>query len=623
MWHWESDTVAYFSKIPRIYSKGLCNYLSDVVKRLEIVDCPCRNPATDLLLCELNPKRDDVVQSVTISALNTTTVLSLSRVPLMTCPTQHVTHESFVCDQESVCRTLNNTETWYKNYCPLPRAMQQPYFYCGGVFRNFIPYGLVCDFRMDCHRGADEYFCVHSPCPNTMFDCGQGQCVDMTKRCNGDADCVKNTDEEACQETLGAVIIPPPALVRFELPKGMVISPLPGNDTRCPDSHFPCLAEQYCLPVYMRCNGINDCAHHEDEVGCHEFTCPGFYRCRGTDRTICVHVSDLCDGLPQCPKRDDELMCDVACPPSCACHHGAFTCTDTFDVRSFPFLRYLEARGGGLQQNDLTDNLMLVHLGVQACDLVYADVYIWKEEDWRKSSVCSIAGFLSLLSSEVSAFIICIITLDRFLVLRFPFSQIRFGATSAHVACAIIWTLGFTLALIPLLPATSHWQFYSQTGICIPLPITRADFAGHTYSFSVMIVGNLVLFVLIAVGQSLVHWSIRAAVISKQFSNMVISNDNAKSKEAVIARRLLTIVMTDFLCWFPIGLCGLLAAVDVAVPGEVNVAMAIFVLPLNSALNPFIYTLNIYLEKRQKAKELRLQKILLARIKMAQATAQS
>ncbi|KAL8585873.1 hypothetical protein ACOMHN_056468 [Nucella lapillus] len=131
-----------------------------------------------------------------------------------------------------------------------------------------------------------------------------------------------------------------------------------------------------------------------------------------------------------------------------------------------------------------------------------------------------------------------------------------------------------------------------------------------------MIVCNLVLFMLIAVGQSLIYWSVRSNAISEQKKkDMNKGSEGVKSKEAIIAIRLLTVAMSDFLCWFPIGLCGLLAAVDVVISGEVNVAMAIFVLPLNSALNPFLYTLNIILEKRKKAQELRLQNILHAHLK--------
>ena len=86
-----------------------------------------------------------------------------------------------------------------------------------------------------------------------------------------------------------------------------------------------------------------------------------------------------------------------------------------------------------------------------------------------------------------------------------------------------------------------------------------------------------------------------------------------KQQDVTIARRLITVAVSDFLCWFPIGLLGLLASVKIPIPGEVNVAMAIFILPLNSALNPFLYTFNMLLEKRQKEKERYMLKYLESR----------
>nr|KAG5688136.1 hypothetical protein BaRGS_010477 [Batillaria attramentaria] len=250
---------------------------------------------------------------------------------------------------------------------------------------------------------------------------------------------------------------------------------------------------------------------------------------------------------------------------------------------------------------------MGVYLAViGVADRLYQGNYLWKDREWKHSTACKAAGFLSLLSSEVSAFIICLITLDRFLVLRFPFSHFHFKWRSAHVACVIVWAVGLVLAAVPLLPVTSHWEFYSQTGICIPLPITRNDFAGHTYSFSVVIILNFVLFLMIAVGQVFIYWSIRT-------NSITASDTTKKSKDLTIARRLITIAISDFLCWFPIGLLGLLAADGVPVPGEVNVTMAIVVLPINSALNPFLYTLNMLLESRRRAHERRMTRLILSR----------
>ena len=211
------------------------------------------------------------------------------------------------------------------------------------------------------------------------------------------------------------------------------------------------------------------------------------------------------------------------------------------------------------------------------------------------------------MSSEVSAFLICLITLDRFLALRFPLGNLHFSPGCSLVACATVWMVGIALATIPLLPMTSHWEFYSQTGICIPLPFTTSErFQGYGYSFGVMIILNLVLFLLIAVGQALVYWSVR--------SNSVSSSKKTGSRDAAIARRLTTIVLSDFLCWFPVGLLGLLAATGTPIPGELDVAVAIFVLPFNSALNPFLYTFNVLMEKRLKAQEACLLKRLETRM---------
>ena len=41
-----------------------------------------------------------------------------------------------------------------------------------------------------------------------------------------------------------------------------------------------------------------------------------------------------------------------------------------------------------------------------------------------------------------------------------------------------------------------------------------------------------------------------------------------------------------------------------------NVAIAIFILPLNSALNPFLYTFNMILDRRRKEKERQILKYL-------------
>nr|KAG5709203.1 hypothetical protein BaRGS_017955 [Batillaria attramentaria] len=214
------------------------------------------------------------------------------------------------------------------------------------------------------------------------------------------------------------------------------------------------------------------------------------------------------------------------------------------------------------------------------------------------------AGFLGFVSSEVSAFAICLVTLDRFLVLCFPLkSNLHMKTMSAATACIFAWVAGVMLAAVPLM---AQWEFYGQSGICLPLPITRQQYQGQQYAFGIFIVLNFVLFLLIGTAQVFIYLSVRVA--SSKFGT------DRRQQELTIARRLFLIVFTDFLCWFPIGLLGLLANHDLPIPGEANVWAAIFVLPLNSALNPFLYTLNGLAERREKQREAARMRKMLAKL---------
>ena len=254
------------------------------------------------------------------------------------------------------------------------------------------------------------------------------------------------------------------------------------------------------------------------------------------------------------------------------------------------------------------DLLMGIYMTIiGAADAHYLGRYLWEQDLWTESSLCKAAGLMALLSSEVSVFIICLVTVDRFLVLRFPFQhRLHLTSRSAMVLCGFVWTVGAMLAVVPLLPITKHWEFYSQTGICLPLPITRKQFPGQTYSFSVFIVLNFILFLFIGAGQLSIYRAIR--------NTPMVGRTQRRRQDMAIARRLFLIAFTDFCCWFPVGLMGLLAARGTPIPGELNVWTAVLVLPINSALNPFLYTLNVLLEKRQKGREERKMQNILGRI---------
>ena len=118
------------------------------------------------------------------------------------------------------------------------------------------------------------------------------------------------------------------------------------------------------------------------------------------------------------------------------------------------------------------------------------------------------------------------------------------------------------------------------------------------YVFAVVIIFNFFQFILIAAGQVFIYFSI-------QTNSMKTIKENS-SRDATIAARLISVALTDFLCWFPIGLLGIINFFGINLIDEsINVAMTIFILPFNSAVNPFLYTFNVLMEignrKRERA----------------------
>lgn len=81
-----------------------------------------------------------------------------------------------------------------------------------------------------------------------------------------------------------------------------------------------------------------------------------------------------------------------------------------------------------------------------------------------------------------------------------------------------------------------------------------------------------------------------------------INNDNTK-REMKVLRSLSYDVVSDTFSWIPIILIGLMAYGGVGVSPDIYAWVIVVVLPINSALNPFIYTFSmIYRQKTRRRK---------------------
>ncbi|KAJ8275549.1 hypothetical protein COCON_G00073010 [Conger conger] len=233
------------------------------------------------------------------------------------------------------------------------------------------------------------------------------------------------------------------------------------------------------------------------------------------------------------------------------------------------------------------DCLMGVYLFfVAVFDLKFRGEYNRNAQAWMDSAECRTMGFLAMLSSEVSVLLLTYLTLEKYLAIVFPFSPLRPGKRQTAAALALIWLLGALIAAVPLLGRDLFGNYYGRNGVCFPLHSDRQERpTAKVYSTGIFLGLNLVAFLVIVFAYSSMFHSI--------YKTGVNASDlrSRLHKDVAVANRFFFIVFSDALCWLPIFLVKTLSLLEVEIPGTITSWVVIFVLPINSALNPILYTL--------------------------------
>lgn len=195
----------------------------------------------------------------------------------------------------------------------------------------------------------------------------------------------------------------------------------------------------------------------------------------------------------------------------------------------------------------LADMLMGVYLLIISCaDTIYRGTYSWNAVAWRSSTICTFAGVLALVSVECSVLILTLITFDRLKSIKYLSG---FSSLFAIISCTAVWLTAILAAVVPILPSEQlrvyfGESFYSVSGVCLTLPLTTKRMSGWGYSAGVLIVFNFLCFICIAIGQGIVYFTVSRTKI------MLETPD--RRTEFQVAKRLSTIIITDFLAWCPI-----------------------------------------------------------------------
>uniref|UniRef100_A0A6I8P2Y1 Relaxin family peptide receptor 1 n=1 Tax=Ornithorhynchus anatinus TaxID=9258 RepID=A0A6I8P2Y1_ORNAN len=233
------------------------------------------------------------------------------------------------------------------------------------------------------------------------------------------------------------------------------------------------------------------------------------------------------------------------------------------------------------------DCLMGIYLFViGAFDLKYRGEYNKHAQLWMDSTHCQLVGSLAILSTEVSVLLLTFLTLEKYICIVYPFRCLKPGKCRTITILILIWIIGFVVAFVPLSNKEFFRNYYGTNGVCFPLHSEQAESTGaQIYSVAIFLGINLAAFIIIVFSYGSMFYSVhQTAITATEIRNHV-------KKEMTLAKRFFFIVFTDALCWIPIFILKFLSLLQVEIPGTITSWVVIFILPINSALNPILYTL--------------------------------
>ena len=277
----------------------------------------------------------------------------------------------------------------------------------------------------------------------------------------------------------------------------------------------------------------------------------------------------------------------------------------------------------------LSDLLMSLYmLTIASADMYFNQGFSLEAESWNSGIVCKVVSVISVLAGEASMLFLTLISVDRItsVAVIYPCCRrLRLSNTIINISTVLIWSFAVVLAVVPnVYLGTST----IQSDICIKLPLIKAPdvypntsqashdtIASTSYKLNdnVTMVNksshqpspiiadhpmSMYFMISIYLGFNSICLVIVATCYTGIFYIVWKSSHKLGITRAKIEVRLCIrmglIVLTNFVTWLPIVITGILVQMElIYLSANAYIFIIIFLLPINSAVNPYLYTFSI------------------------------
>lgn len=237
----------------------------------------------------------------------------------------------------------------------------------------------------------------------------------------------------------------------------------------------------------------------------------------------------------------------------------------------------------------IADFLMSIYLFIIAiANQYYRNHYGTYAESWLRSAACSLAFFFGSLSSFMSVMMMLLISVDLCLRVSDPFRYRSGNHIFKRFKIVIItfWLLYSLYIGIPAITSyntSSSHRIYKHSSICMPSNVHNIYLKGWILATTFITVSIwlaiCILFFLVFLKAYQSRTSVRRSLISS---------------DRKLVRKLSLILLTDLISWLPYFFIMFKAIATNAIDIFELKFVIIFALPINSALNPFLYRCNLF-----------------------------
>ena len=197
---------------------------------------------------------------------------------------------------------------------------------------------------------------------------------------------------------------------------------------------------------------------------------------------------------------------------------------------------------------------------------------------WQNGPGCQTAGFIAIFASELSVFVLTVMTLERLHTIAYSFKSGRLKLRNAAIIVLVCWVMAGVLASLPIFDINS----YSEVAICLPFKLSSVR---DKLFIALIPTLNLTAFFIILA--SYLH------ILRLFCRSPANTGDNGNKREKIVVSfKMGVLVLTNLACWLPLATVGYAAVADQHIIDFVEAKFfIILIFPINACLNPFIYSI--------------------------------